>query len=418
MPASPEKATAEQAIPGPQAPAVPPECNPHSPCVGSTCAAAVTTALATTPTDACPRFGEFQSDVDVYSWNTFIAVNWPADTSTCQGDTSRSILSGQGPVVWETWALASDVFVSPGSQPAAWCPSKSGGPRTFGELRKASSQLTESFPNFNEAFGAGPVTDQTGRFVRFEKRLNLDEYNYLTVNNLWNKAGQQGAAISFPSGPGQEPSPCGNEPCGPTGAMEVKAAWKVLSDAEIASGRFYTTQGIVFNDAQGHPSPGKLPVTLGLVGLHIIHKTKTQQTWFWSTFEQVDNATNSFFNPSCTNCPANQQTARTPYTELDAQGTPINGPVQVTRVTPIESDAPALNAYYQGLLAGSVWQYYQLIGTQWATGGAPEGTASILANTVIETFFQGSSSCFGCHQAAQSAAGTSADFSYLMMEAQ
>jgi hypothetical protein len=28
-------------------------------------------------------------DMDVYSWNTFIAVNWPADTSTCRVDRNQ-----------------------------------------------------------------------------------------------------------------------------------------------------------------------------------------------------------------------------------------------------------------------------------------------------------------------------------------
>src|SRR5205807_10498628 len=52
---------------------------------------------------------------------------------------------------------------------------------------------------------------------------------------------------------------------------------------------FYTIQGIVFNNSAGAKSPGKNPVTLGLVGLHILHKAKGQGKWLWSTFEQNDN---------------------------------------------------------------------------------------------------------------------------------
>lgn len=242
----------------------------------------------------------------------------------------------------------------------------------------------------------------------------------MTSNNLWNAKGQQGVSIDFPQGLADDPSRCGAQPCGPVGAVEIKAAWKVLSPDEIASNRFYTTQAIVFNDEQGSTSPGANPVTVGLVGLHILHKTESESSWFWSTFEHVDNTTSSFFNPDCpaSQCPPNHQTAARPYVELDAGGQPVNAPVQVTRTTALSAETAALNAYYQGLLKGSPWANYQLISTQWATGGAPQGTPAILANTTMETFIQSDSSCMGCHTSATTAVGTPADFSFLLSKAQ
>ncbi|GEN10295.1 hypothetical protein SAMN05443572_110102 [Myxococcus fulvus] len=433
--------------PGPigstDAPPLPQACNPDPTCPGSTCATAINPALAVVPANACPRFGEFQSDVDVYSWNTFIALNWPANPSSCTANTQTSILSGQGPTVWETYPDDLDMFVPPGSKPGAWCSFNT--PAAFetklrqrtkllepGRLQalntgvhklllstsKASAAIGEKLPDIEQAVG-GPLTDQNGRFVRYEKRLNQDEYNYLITNNLWNAAGQKGVTISFPTGANQNPGPCNGKPCGPVGAMEVKASWKVLSPQEISGKRFFMRQAWVFNDDAGDPSPGANPVTVGLVGLHIIHKTDTQQTWFWSTFEHVDNTTSSFFNPHCTgNCTPNTQTAKAPYTELAPDGGPLNAPVQVTRTTPIQADA-GLNAYYRALLKGSVWENYQLISTQWATGGAPQGTPPVLANTTMETYIQSTASCLGCHGQAPKASGDgSADFSFLLMEAQ
>lgn len=414
-----EPAAVEAPEPAPTA-SLPDGCNPDSPCPGSTCLASITAAAATVPADACPRFGEFQSDVDVFAWNSFVALNWPADLATCGADTSQSILGGTGPRVWESYTLDSNLFVDSGS-PAAWCAPETTaalrGPREFGLVRKASS---DDFPEIAEAVG-GVLTDQNGRFVRYEIRVNQDEYNYIVTNDLWQKSGQAGKTIDFPQGPSDDPSRCGAEPCGPVGAMEVKSAWKVLSAEEIAGGRFYTTEGIVFNDEQGSPSPGANPVTLGLVGLHILHKTESQSKWFWSTFEHVDNTTSSFFDPSCTDCPANQQTASKPYTELGSDGQPLNQGVQVVRTNPIattDSAAPPLSAYYQGLLAGTVWANYELISTQWATGGAPAGTPAVLANTTLETFIQADSSCMGCHGSATTAVGTNADFSFLLGTAQ
>lgn len=415
--------------------AIPQECNTNSPCLGSTCPTVISAELAQQPTDACPRFGEFQSDVDVFSWNSFIAMNWPANLNKCEPDVEKSILTGSGPTVWETFSEDTNVFVSSGSTPQQWCSQKLKGPKVFKHISKASANLQEQFPDIDEAVG-GVLTDQNQRFVRSEKRLNLDEYNYVVSNDLWNQAGQQGKAINFPDGSQSSPSPCGDKPCGKTGSMEIKAAWKVLSQQEIDKGRFYTTQGIVYNDNKETTSPGKNPVTLGLVGMHIIHKTPSQNSWFWSTFEQVDNAPtikteglkqpHSFYNPNCEGpqCKPNVQTASKPYQELNPDGIPINSPVQVIRTTPIESSAPELNRYYQQLLGDSVWANYELIGTQWATGGAPQGTPPFLANTTLETFIQkGSpfgfqSSCLGCHKGAKTTDNQSADFSFLLGEAQ
>lgn len=400
---------------------MPKECNPNSPCPGSACLTSITSAAASVPIDACPREGEFQSDVDSFAWNSFVALNWPANLATCAADTSQSIIGGKGPRVWETYALDSDVFVASGKKPPSWCSQAATaaltGARPVGYISKEGSA---AIPGIDEAVG-GVLTDQTGRFVRYEVKLNQDEYNYLTINNLWNKPGQKGKMINFPQGPNDNPSRCGSIPCGPVGATEIKAAWKVLSPAEISSGRFYTTSATVFNNANGSPSPGKNPVTLGLVGLHILHKTASAPNWFWATFEQVDNTTASFHNPKCPACPPNTQTAAKPYTELSANGTPVNKPVQVVRTSSIistDSAAPPLNTYYRGLLAGSVFANYELVSLQWTTGGAPSGTPPVLANTTMETYIQSTSSCFGCHKQAKTTSGVSADFSFLLGRAQ
>lgn len=417
-------------------PPVPP-CNPKSPCPGSACATSLSAALAKQPSDACSRNGENQGDVDVFSWNSFLAMNWPANTRTCGPDTTKSILSGAGPTVWETYPDDADVFVKPPATPGPWCTFGSATSRAVAALpadlqetakrlgvtkvlRAHSKGAPGKFPDIDEAVG-GVFTDQSGRFLRYEKRLNFDEYNYLTFTGLWSAAVQaKTATVSFPWGPTQNPSPCGTKPCGPVGAMEIKAAWKVLTPAEIAGKSFYMQQAFVFNDDAGNPSPGKNPVTVGLVGLHIIHKTQRQQTWFWSTFEHVANET-TFFNPNCpAPCPTNKQNAVKPYKELDPQATPVNTPVQMTRVIPIAKNdgaAPPLNTWYRGLLKGSVWANYQLVSTQWTTGGAPGGTPKYVGNTTLETFIQPVSSCFGCHNGAKTTAGRPADRSFLLGEA-
>ena len=66
----------------------------------------------------------------------------------------------------------------------------------------------------------------------------------------------------------------------PLGAVEIKAAWKVLTDAEGQSGRFHTLQALL--------GGSKTPVTVGLVGFHAFIVSGSQGAW--ATFSQVDNA--------------------------------------------------------------------------------------------------------------------------------
>jgi hypothetical protein len=84
-------------------------------------------------------------------------------------------------------------------------------------------------------------------------------------------------------------------------------------------------------------------------------------------------------------------------------------PTQAWRAIPIPGDKKALNAQVQASLRqmGSVWQYYELIDTQWPTepnappsawdGGLPDAvtnkpaamsTPVMLTNITMETYFQ------------------------------
>lgn len=228
----------------------------------------------------------------------------------------------------------------------------------------------------------GPLVDQNGRFARYELRMNWDEYNYITTNTLWDTAGQnkflKHNTVSLPAGPTSY---------GPVGAMELKAAWKVLGKGDDAS-KFYTIKAIVYNDDSGDPSPGENPVTLGLIGLHIARKTATQRNWVWSTFEQVDNLSTSFYNSACDTCRVNTPISGSNITELDANGKPLHAPTQVTRVNPIQDpSADSLNTHFQALLKGSVWANYKLVSTQWLL--FENMFPLYLANSVQETYVQG-----------------------------
>ena len=50
--------------------------------------------------------------------------------------------------------------------------------------------------------------------------------------------------------------------------------------------RFYTTTALILDTKTKTCEPR----LVGLVGLHVVMKTKQLPQWLWATFEQVDNA--------------------------------------------------------------------------------------------------------------------------------
>jgi hypothetical protein len=387
-----------------------------------------------------------QQKADVFSWLSFVALNWPVNPATCTADTNSSILTDSQNPTWLTY-LADDAVYS-GEQPAPWCGGQTGNNGVKARLMASESRyspavkkLLAEHPEVHlvlldnskshglvsaiHLMGASasdamkqilqstnlPLVDQNGRFVRFSVSLNKDEYDYIIANQLYTAQGQKNTpTINFPMG----------SSASSVGAIEIKAAWKVLGANDDAS-RFFTQQAIVYNNANGDPSPGTNPVTVGLVGFHIAHKAQGQTAWAWSTFEQVDNTTKSFYNPNCTpagsaSCTPNTPTATASSNELSAQGTPLNAPVQVVpHITPTN---PGLNTSFQGLLKGTPFQYYELIGTQWSTG-AIGSVPQLFGSAVQETFVpfnnQGPYSCIGCHSFATAMpGGQPSDMSFLV----
>jgi len=170
--------------------------------------------------------------------------------------------------------------------------------------------------------------------------------------------------------------------------------------------RFYTTEALVLDPDTGQCSKQ----LVGLVGLHVVMKTKLLPQWNWATFEQVDNAPDqtggpvpgkkySFFSASCAGCPFNKP-------PKDPKST---FPTQVVRVVPVSTTAP--NKVFQSALgalrSGNVWANYELVDAQWAGTATPIGVPSqpkYLANTTLETYFQdpvddpiAPHGCINCH---------------------
>lgn len=400
-----------------------------------------------------------QDATDMYSWLSFVALNWPHQAGACTADAGSNISRDPNHPTWMTWIRTDSVFKASGP-PDPWC---GGGeallqadqaalerrvaslPMRVQALAKAHPEVTlylahtaksEEILHSQQMLGAEtpsdlqailqstdlPIVDQNGRFARFSISMNQDQYNYIRDNALYTRQGQQSHTINWPV------SDSTNHVMG---TVELKAAWKVLGANDDPS-HFFTQQAIVYNDKDGNPSPGPNPVTVGLVGLHIVHKSEGQNFWAWSTFEQTENLTKNFYNPNCVatsqvhnnHCIPNKPTADAEAKELDDNGKPLQFPTQIVKKDYIEqTNLEHMTQPFQKLLAGTPWQYYELISTQWA-GGAQGAFPHYLGSPSQETFVnqnqangQPLDSCIDCHHFSKTAAGTPAEFSFILRNA-
>ena len=244
--------------------------------------------------------------------------------------------------------------------------------------------------------------------------------------------------VDFPAGFNKDK----DNPVGDLGAVMLKVSWKILDPVDDKK-KFHTVDALVsMPSTPGQKGePPCLQKTLGLVGFHIVHKTKTRPQWIWTSFEHVDNVPEqaevdarnlktsyNFYDPKCdaAKCPVNETPPRPwdpdPALKLKFRGS-FNS--QITRVSPLTEDTKNMNTQFQRILSGNVWKNYMLLSTQWPSAfnctrlsnkqgpdpktdfeKQPDMTCApaptFLANSTLETYSQGSvplasSSCMACH---------------------
>ncbi|HXW27667.1 MAG TPA: hypothetical protein VEK73_23165 [Xanthobacteraceae bacterium] len=428
------------------------------PAPGQPTATPITTALLTSG-QPCQQvvserglFGDdqlanLQRGFDFYSWLTFIAMNSPADGKTI----------GQGPrpggdalTKWEDLANfrpLADVMLPKGAQPTWGTPPVPDACKALDGPGKIVFTVVEEA--FDQPFRTGPLIAQDGHFALFDILMNWPMFDYILVNGLYSKQGQEKFAgtVAFPEGvnPGEDkqkrPTP------GRMGAIMVKVAWRVLDPDKDKGlmGRFHTADALIY--FPGPPDTKTGPTcaakTLALVGFHVGHKTRGAPQWVWSTFEYVDNAPDAadvharrsynFFDAACADCPANE-TPPQPWDPDASLKFPAAYASQVVRTKMLPRDVldevAQLNQAFRAILKGTVWENYMLIATQWPTDSTnkidPTGVPAptYLANTTLETYSQGriplaSSSCMACHNNAttQHVPATSSDFTFILEKA-
>jgi hypothetical protein len=375
-----------------------------------------------------------QPPFDQISWQSFVALNWPADMN----GNPRSVPFGSDNTslrVWENYALADTVFIAGDGKPLMQLALKPGDDRAKKQLYQLSKFAQDIHINgaFFEADGS-TLIDKNLNYVLYEERINADEWNYINNNGLRTQTGQLNyiardnntKTIDLPAGFYPE-GQWGNPDSGAVGAIEIKAAWRILNPAwGDDTSHYYHQQALVTipgeNTWSGNPL--QFTATVGLVGLHILHNTEKFNRQIWSTFEHIDNAPDSgaaepgkiytFFNPSYkgayyqkpqqVNGKVGMWNDTPPYAlayGVDSAGNPgkpIFG-TQAPRYYPIYISTDSINKVWRQKLQGTIWYYYQLVGTQWFSGEelTTPNAPIYLANTTLETYIQPSASCITCH---------------------
>ncbi|EEA93339.1 hypothetical protein [Pseudovibrio sp. JE062] len=316
----------------------------------STCADQIVVAATVQPPclDGAAR-GITLAAARAYIWNTFIALNWPADASERGAPNLSADFGGPGPTVWETMRSKSEVYPGNASAkipphgvtldpdgipsnkpdygysqaPAYFFDPKSVGTDN-GEVAACDGQKPVDTPaliNLDETTQIGnnqiyaghlPATDPSGynsspQLIRFSVKMNKSVYTNMVENRFWYPSNDDGTpspleiaqdnyTTALESGQGQNPQkPYVNFAPTPENnrdtAIELKLAFRPLTDTEKGSGRFYMTN-VRYYETTGTGADAKpcyREDTWGLTGMHVLVFPEQAPWGIWATFEQADN---------------------------------------------------------------------------------------------------------------------------------
>jgi hypothetical protein len=415
--------------------------------------------------DSTALINFLQNRFDILSWETFIALNWPA-TANGDVDTTACFANYAPETVWESWMPSSRIFVPEGQQPAQWQkgaykpnnyfhlavlavdtvsrrpgnihPLNSGTSSTF-RIAKVDSEFTildaEQYP----------VIDKNHMYTLYENFYNKEAYDYIVQSKLYSKKGQLEFSKKWPSytkgltvTQGKDTIniektykrayfPVGNiKDSSKTidsttyafskneGAIIIKSAWIVLTDS--SDYKNYFTRTVRVKEKTGYKVR-----TLGLVAMHFIHKVAEVTQWVWSSFEHIDNAPlidssgRAILKPGIDYLYFDEQNTDTSLYNKHPDSIYQPNPFrrvssQVVAILPSLKSTDSINNQFHALIARynnkSVWLHYRLVGTQWPFNPnlftpGSDYQPLLLGNPIMETYVQKTSSCMSCHSTAR-----------------
>ncbi|EFQ63172.1 hypothetical protein PFWH6_2849 [Pseudomonas fluorescens WH6] len=301
----------------------------------------------------------FKQSPETMAWNWFVCLN--------RQDAQQGAYR-----VWETFKPADQVYLLKGATPQPYS-SRETLPSQVTQLAQQQGMDPKGLFQFlgNDTAGSPqngtqqvdglalkmspnpPVPpSKTEQLVRFHLLMGEDTFNYIVANQIYNRDGLAKLTnnLNFP-----------------TTAWELKTAWFWIGGnkdfmSQLAKDGYYISQAYYVN------SIGQYQVGYAaLSGMHVINKLTPD--WVWTTFENRNNPKYTVTN--------------------DAPPKPM-----INSTGPTEAAKPVNSSYQQ--------QYpnlaqYELIGVQY---DRHQAEPKLLANSQLESAFQGSSSCLACHSTA------------------
>lgn len=201
-------------------------------------------------------------DFHQWSWQSFLWL-------------TQSMPNGE--LRFETFASPEQLAVPGGGAPPAFSQAAAGPLKLMPRVAKSADPTL--LDEINQAGSLGLLIDQNGRAVYYAMYINDIFYNFVRENGLYNPDSLAAApdTLDFP-----------------IGALELKAAWKVVSPGDDTTG-YYIRQAEVAKLVEQNGSvvvdPNEtIQVTVALVGLHIAGVVKGHPEFIWATFEHQQNA--------------------------------------------------------------------------------------------------------------------------------
>ena len=366
-----------------------------------------------------------QQCANTFAWQSFIALTWPSSPVVAGEPDRTKGIEDWGkpgdltPMAFGTYKKAEDIFTK--HTPKAWgnnlgmlmdtVPNDNKSARSFIDFNKFDDDKEVIDELFQASRGTPWLTDQNGNLIWYEIKTNYTEFDYIVTNKLYDSVAQHRFARK-------------NGIWMPNGAMEIKAAWRIIpeKDYDRLKNRYkmisaFVPKSVIIKDSTIVISKENEERILGLVGLHIIQKTASMPQFHWATFEHEDLAPETnvsesdtdwlFYNPEKYQDPAN--------VSPDVNTDKIHAPIQVVK-NPEASpriDALSLNTYVKGKIKEkspeSVFKHYKLVDSQWPSSAVADidnntftplkdggKTPMVLTNVSMETYIQGIS-CLDCH---------------------
>ncbi len=432
---------------------------------------------------------------DIFAWNSFAALNWPADT-TQRGfpdpDRSKTFKNTAGTNVervWETFKEKREVFQATPNpvwnvqeiqfpKPAdlwdqfdGYCTAEEEQQgdkpeRGFVFLNKFHDQLDETAEVASEALEPNSVlcqghspdcsvhgkpvgprvwkgdpTQPGSKPVYYEVKVNYDFFDYVISDATFNpplfndnaavtnalqgriQLPMRAAYTKSTGGPSANPDaiysyPDGCDPytgSGPeipcrVGSIHMKSGWIQFEEGEDTSD-YHTADAIFYKQAPGQPDKICMSIgTFGLVGLHAIQRVHLPYpsgstpptlggTFIFATWEHKEiikaNGSSDYRYVNYLLDGSSNQLVPFPALKyaIPVSRMLVNDPSQPVKppgCTLSQGQTCLVNDMAAQQLTGTVWENYQLIGTQFAAVGSKSDSDKLaqpyyLANLVIET---------------------------------